>query len=189
MLCRLHLQYVDALSAVRCVAIAAAEDVQGEASPSQLVATVLRNDILASIKGGAGLDLKTLHSAISEGTLKTLAADLVRRCVSYTVTFDRLCVTHGFLLDLWSQQQNSIFGNSSDLRTVLSPLTYNPATKTVEGRSDASSVAVALILELQVLYLRVQSLITTVLTKPNCAIDRRVCVVTEQTIPKGGGSR
>ena len=123
------LQHVDGLSALRYVAATASEEVISEDSPRLTTAVALRAEIIASIKGGHNLDLKTLHTTITEATLKNISTELLRKCVAFMLWNDQICRKRGFVLDVWSTGPGGLISHPKDVSLLCSNISYNTTSK------------------------------------------------------------
>ena len=144
------LQYVDGLTAIRFVAATAAEDTSPEESIRQTAAVALRTEVVACIKGGNNLDLKTLHTMITEATLKSISVDLLRRCIAFMLWNDQICRKRGFVLDVWSTGPGAVISSSKDVSLLFSNFSYNSNSKSFTA-IEADNLILDIVIELVVI--------------------------------------
>ena len=145
------LQHVDGLSALRFVALTAAQDVSSEESPRLITAIALRTEVIASIKGGHNLDLKTFHVTITEATLKNVSAELLRKCISFMLWNDPVCQKRGFVLDIWNTGPGTCINHPKDVKRLCSNISYNVSSKSFTIQ-ESENLMLDVLIELVVLF-------------------------------------
>ena len=145
------LQYVDGCASLKFVAVAAAEDESGTDNSRLQTAIALRAEIIATIKGGYNQDLKDFHAAITEAMLKSVPPELLKKCISFMLWNDRICVRRGFVLDVWNVVSGALIGNAKDVKTICSRLSYDISSRFFSFYVS-DTLVLDIIIELEVKY-------------------------------------
>lgn len=138
---RYRLTFVDPLVSAEFVATVA----ESSDCSSRSLAVVLRNELIASLKGYANAP-DELAQHLSDALLKTVSADLLRRCIAFRLDADASCRVRGFVLDAWTATPGTCFSCAADLRTILERPESSPEFNESYNASPTLSVIELLVI-------------------------------------------